>query len=243
MKHPVTWTLIILNIIVFLLVFSMPESLQEQTFKAFYFSFGTSWEVWRWFTSLFLHASASHLFFNMLGLYFFGKNLEEESNRQWTLGIYFVAGLLGNLVFMLTSTSSVVGASGCVFGLLGAAMLLNPTKITHLYLFPLPMGLIAVLFIIVESLVAYIQPAAYANIATVAHLAGLVTGSIFAFFYRPKKAVEGFLILLLCLFLLIILGPVFALITGIAGFILSILDSVIGFFLYGLAGLLSFIWG
>jgi rhomboid protease GluP len=178
----------------------------------------------------------------MLGLYFFGKNLEEETNKQWMIGIFFASGLLGNLVFMFTSASPVVGASGAVFGILGASMLLNPTKTIHIYLFPLPLGLIAVLFIIAESLVAYFQPSAYANIATVAHLAGLATGSIFAFFYKPKKAVEGFFILLLCFLLLVILGPIFALITGIGGVVLQLMDSVIGFFLYGLAKMLSFIW-
>lgn len=241
-NHPLTWTLIVINTFIFLLVFSMPSDMEEWLFKTFSFSSGTSHQIWRWFTSLFLHASASHLFFNMLGLYFFGKNLEEETKKQWMFFIYIISGLLGNLAFMFTNTSPVVGSSGAIFGLLGASMLLNPTRTVHLYFFPLPIGLIAVVFIIAESFVAYFQPPAYANIATISHLAGILSGSIFAFFYNPKKAIESFFVLMICFLLLVFLGPIFALITGIGGIMLQIIDSIIGFFLYGIADMFSFLW-
>lgn len=243
-KHPLTWTLIMVNVLVFLLVLSMPEGLQELVFNTFYLSRGTALQLWRWFTAMFLHdtGGVSHLFFNMLGLYFFGKNLEEETNKQWFLFIYFVSGLVGSMVFIFTNASPVVGASGAVFGLLGASMLLNPTKRVHIYLFPLPLGIVAVAFIIFESMVAYFQPARFANVATVAHLSGIITGSLFAFFYDPKKSLEGVFVLLLCLGLLVILGPVFSLITGIGSLVLQLIERVVGSFLYGLAGMLSFIW-
>jgi len=238
-----TWALILINLLVFLLVFSMPEMLQEQIFQQLSFSWETKFELWRWFTSLFLHVSPSHFFFNMLGLYFFGKVLEEEVNAHWFLAVYFGAGLLGNFAFMFTSTVPVVGASGAMFGVLGAAMLLNPIKRIHLYIFPLPLGMVAVAFLIFETLVVYLQPQEFAHIANVAHLAGLVTGSIFAFFWNMKKALESVLVLGICIALLIFLAPIFSLITGTGSLILQILDLIIGFFLLGAAKLIGLaIW-
>ncbi len=238
----ITWTLIGLNLLVFLLVFSMPQSGQEAAFQALSFSQGTVLEIWRWITSLFLHASASHIFFNMLGLYFFGRILEDEVNPQWFLGVYFVSGLLGNFVFMLTSAAPVVGASGAMFGIMGAAMLLNPLRKVYLYVLPLPLGIVAVTFVIFESLVVYFQPQEFSQVANIAHIAGILVGSVFALFYDTRKALKGMLVLVICVLLLIFLGPMFSLIATIGGFILGVIEQVVGFFLYNLAGLLSFLW-
>jgi len=240
--HSFTWLLIALNVIIFLLVFSMPEPARDWVFQTLSFSSGGVLEVWRWLSSLFLHASASHLFFNMLGLYFFGKILEEEVKREWFISAYFASGLIGNFVFMLTSAYPVVGASGCVFGLMGAAMLLNPIKRVRLYLFPLPLGVIAILFLIFETLVVYFQPQEFSGVANISHLGGVITGSVFAFFYDWRRASKGLLVLFVCIILLIILAPVFGLITGIGGLIWGVIETIVGFFLYGIAGLLSFIW-
>lgn len=241
-KYPLTTGLVIANVVVFLLVFSMPEELLKQAFEFLSISTDTALEPWRWFTALFMHANASHLFFNMLGLYFFGKDLEENTSRTRFLAVYFIAGLLGSLIFMMTDPSPVVGASGCVFGLLGASMLLNPTKRVHFYVFPLPLGVVAVGFILMETLMASAGATDVTGIAHVAHLAGLATGAVFAFFFDPKKSAKGVLVLLLCIGLLLILGPFFSIITGVGGLILSVLELVVGTVLYGIARLLSFIW-
>lgn len=238
-----TFSLIIINIAIFLLVFSMPEKLFEQTMETFYFSAETSGQIWRWVTSLFLHASASHLFSNMLGLYFFGKILESETPRQWFLAIYFMAGFLGNFVFMFTSLSPVIGASGAMFGVMGAAMFLNPIKKVHIYVFPLPLGIVAITFSVFEALVVYFQPSQFSGVANIAHVAGIITGAVFAFFYAPKRGLKSVLVLIVLMLILIFLSPVFALIAGLGGIVIQILDFIIGGVLYTLASLLSFIWG
>jgi len=240
--YPITATLIAINTIVFLLVFSMPAEMQATMFDQLSFSAGTAGEMWRWLTSLFMHVSASHLFFNMLGLYFFGKILENEVPRQWFLAVYFAAGLLGNLVFMFTSISPVVGASGAMFGIMGAAMLLNPIKKVHLFVFPLPLGIVAISFTVIETLIVYFQPDEFSNVANVSHVAGIITGAVFAFFFNPKRSLKGILVLAISLVILVLLGPVFGLITGIGALILSVVDWAIGIVLYNLASLLSFLW-
>ncbi|MEM7816190.1 MAG: rhomboid family intramembrane serine protease [Candidatus Aenigmatarchaeota archaeon] len=240
-EQRMTLFLIAINVIVFLLVFSAPEQVREGTFERYSLSQATAFQLWRWVTSMFLHASASHLFFNMLGLYFFGRIVEGETNAQWFLSIYFVGGFLGSLSFLLTSPSPVVGASAGIFSLMGTAMLLKPLEKVSFYVFPLPLGIVALMFTVAESLVAYYQPG-FGNIAHVAHIGGLITGSVFAFAKNPKKAGKGFLLLVVMGAVLLIISPFIAVVTGAGEFILWILEGITGFFLYGLAWLLSFLW-
>ncbi|MBU0898376.1 MAG: rhomboid family intramembrane serine protease [Nanoarchaeota archaeon] len=241
-KRPkITYALIIINIAIFLLVFSMPEEMMNAVFENFALSSSQMGEVWRWFTSLFLHASASHLFFNMIGLYFFGKVLENEVEKKWYLSIFFVGGLIGSFAFIITSGMPVVGASGCVFALMGAAMLLNPVKRVHFYIFPLPLAFVAIMFALTTTIVIYFQPE-MGGVAHIAHFGGLAAGAIFAFFHEPKRAMKGLLVLIICGAVLLILGPVLALITGFGGLMLSVIDTVIGAVLYTIAKLLSFLW-
>ena len=90
MDNKLTWSLIIVNVLVFELIFSVPEAMMDKAFEALYFSSAHGFEIWRWFTSMFMHASPSHLFFNIVALYFFGRILEKElKSTQW-LGIYFL---------------------------------------------------------------------------------------------------------------------------------------------------------
>jgi membrane associated rhomboid family serine protease len=239
--NKLVWYLIAANVLVFLIVFSMPESLREAVFNNLSFSAASAGEVWRWLTSLFLHVSASHLFFNMLGLYFFGKVLERQVPRSWFLSIYFVGGLLGNLVFGGTSVGLVAGASGCIFALMGAAMLLNPVKKTHAFVIPLPLGLVAIVYVLTEVFVSYFD-ATLGGIAHMAHLGGLVTGAVFAFFHDTRRSLKGSIVLAVSVLLLIFLGPIFGLIIGVGAFVLSIIDAVLGLFLYNLALVFSFLW-
>jgi membrane associated rhomboid family serine protease len=235
-----TWALILTNVIVFELVFSMPENLMKTTFGLLAFSSPYLFEIWRIFTSLFLHASASHLFFNMLGLYFFGKVLERELKPKKFLLIYFLSGIAGNLVYGFTSSIPVVGASGCVFGLMGFAMLMKPKEMINFYVFPLPLGVVAVLYAVVETLLVYFGEFA-SGVAHIAHVAGLIVGVLFAFRSDPKKAGKGLLWLILFLAILILLGPILGLIIGIGNLILGAFDFVVGIVLYGLAYLLGLV--
>jgi len=77
---------------------------------------------WQVFTSLFVHFDISHILLNMVGLYYFGKlNETQFSNRQFYV-IYFVSGLIGNLMSLYLIPLDVPsgGASGAIFGLVGS---------------------------------------------------------------------------------------------------------------------------
>ncbi len=80
-------------------------------------------DVWRLVTSGFIHAGFFHLLFNMVALYFLGALLEPVVGRFRFGLIYFVSLLCGSFGALLVEPNSpVVGASGAIFGLLGAAV-------------------------------------------------------------------------------------------------------------------------
>ena len=240
-RYKLTWLLIFLNVMVFLLVFSAPEEVRDGAFSRYALSQGTATQLWRWVTSMFLHASASHLFFNMLGLYFFGKIVESQVRPQWFFSIYFASGFLGSLAFLFTSDAPVVGASAGIFGLLGAAMLWKPLEKIHLYVFPMPLTLVAAMFIVTESFIAYFQPG-FGNVAHVAHIGGLITGAVFAFMNKPGQSAKGLLWLGLMAVLLVIIAPIIGFVSDIGQLLLSFVDFLVGIVLYGLSWALSFMW-
>jgi membrane associated rhomboid family serine protease len=238
----VTKLLILLNVAIFLIVFSMPEDLLQATFGTFDFSSGKFLEVWRWITTMFLHGSASHLFFNMVALYFFGSVLEDEIGRKKFLAIYFLSGLAGSVIYGLTSATPAVGASGAIFGVMGASMFCHPKKLIKLYILPLPLGLVAILFILAQVTLAAV-PLHVSGIAYTAHIGGLVMGSILMFYMEPKAALKGFGMVLVLLVLLIALWPFIGFVVGIGQAVLGFIDLIVGFVLYGIAKLLlSWVW-
>ncbi len=76
---------------------------------------------WRMVTSMFLHGSIIHLGFNMYALWIFGPAIERRFGPARYLGLYFAAGLWGSAgALILSPNGYTVGASGAIFGLMGA---------------------------------------------------------------------------------------------------------------------------
>jgi membrane associated rhomboid family serine protease len=81
---------------------------------------------WRLFTSAFLHANLIHIAFNMYFLWFVGSAVEQALGRGRFILLYIVSALAGSAgALVWTPTSPTVGASGALFGLLGAALILE----------------------------------------------------------------------------------------------------------------------
>lgn len=81
--------------------------------------------LWNAFTSLFLHADLWHLVGNVVGLAIFGTLVEREIGSSRFAALYGAAGLGGALFHWLTATTTLVGASGAIFGVLAAAGMLR----------------------------------------------------------------------------------------------------------------------
>jgi membrane associated rhomboid family serine protease len=73
---------------------------------------------WTPFTYMFLHGGLMHILFNMLGLFFFGPQLEARLGGRHFLGLYFTSGLAGAALSILTPNALIIGASGAIFGVL-----------------------------------------------------------------------------------------------------------------------------
>ena len=129
-------------------------------------------EVWRVVTGGFLHAGFAHLLFNMFALYILGGLLEPAIGR-WRFGlIYFVSLLSGSFgALLLAPDGRTVGASGAVFGLMGAAFVV----MRHRGINPMESGL--GLFIGLNLLITFLIP----GISIGGHIGGLVGGALAAF--------------------------------------------------------------
>jgi membrane associated rhomboid family serine protease len=83
-------------------------------------------DYWRLITAAFLHYGPFHLLLNMLGLYWFGSLLERRIGAGRFLLLYLAAGLAGSAGALVASpTNPTVGASGAIFGILGAGFVLE----------------------------------------------------------------------------------------------------------------------
>jgi len=83
-------------------------------------------DYWRLFTAMFLHYGPFHLGMNMLALWWFGAAIEQALGRGRYLLLYLVSGLAGSAgALVFSPDSATVGASGAIFGILGAALVLE----------------------------------------------------------------------------------------------------------------------
>jgi membrane associated rhomboid family serine protease len=81
---------------------------------------------WRLITSAFLHYGPIHLGFNMLALYWFGTPVEQYLGRWRFVLVYFASGLAGAAgALLINPLAATAGASGAIFGILGAALVLE----------------------------------------------------------------------------------------------------------------------
>lgn len=82
-------------------------------------------EYWRFLSPVFVHIGIIHFFFNSLGLYYIGYQLERILGRRWFLFVYLAAGIAGNIASGIASVVMSAGASGALFGLLGSGYVLE----------------------------------------------------------------------------------------------------------------------
>ncbi|MGH7477801.1 MAG: rhomboid family intramembrane serine protease [Longimicrobiales bacterium] len=143
---------------------------------------------WTIFTYMFVHAGFGHLFFNMIGLYFFGPQLELQLGRRRFIRLYILSGLGGAVLsFLFAPGAAVVGASGAVFGVfLGFARFWPDAPIYIWFLFPVKAKWL-VGFMAALSLFSGISGAGTA-IAHFAHLGGFVAGWIYLRFIERADA-------------------------------------------------------
>jgi len=123
---------------------------------------------WRLITAAFLHYGPFHLLLNMLALWWFGSLLERRIGSGRFLLLYLVSGLAGSAgALILDPTTPTVGASGAIFGILGAGLVLEQQRD---YVFGgSAMGIIVINLIFTFSI---------SNISIGGHIGGLIGGAV-----------------------------------------------------------------
>jgi len=136
---------------------------------------------------MFNHGNLTHLFFNMMALYFFGPNVERVWGPKKFLFFYLLCGLGSILLHVvLGGGGRVVGASGAISGVLLAFAYLYPNAKVMLLIPPIPMK---AKFLVVGLLVIDLYlgiTGARTGIAHFAHIGGALMGAGLIFFFRKN---------------------------------------------------------
>jgi len=150
---------------------------------------------WTILTSMFVHGTFWHIFANMITLYFFGMYLSRLVGNSRFLIVYFGGGILGNIFYIvLTILGGIfaisflgspfipaIGASGAVFALAGALVVMRPKL--PVIIFPIPAPIPLWVAVIGGFLILSFLP----HIAWQAHLGGLVLGLIAGYIFRKRE--------------------------------------------------------
>ncbi|MEM3538288.1 MAG: rhomboid family intramembrane serine protease [Nitrososphaerales archaeon] len=147
-------------------------------------------QIYRIFSSMFLHADFFHILFNMYFLYLFGRNIENTLGRVRFLVLYFMAGVFasifhttfsflgGSIAYMIPA----IGASGAISGILGAYLILYPgTSLVmgwFFFIFPFFIRVKTAYYLLfwftIQLLYGYFTP--LGGTAFFAHVGGFITG-------------------------------------------------------------------
>ncbi|MBW2970639.1 rhomboid family intramembrane serine protease [Candidatus Woesearchaeota archaeon] len=199
-----TISIIIANIIIFIVSFSFSEQLIVSLIN--YPADLLNFRFYTIVTAAFLHASLTHLLGNMLGIFIFGRVVERKLGFSKTMVVYFgalvISGLFQSLIhlFIIGDNTGGIGASGALMGLVSTAILLDPFYLTYELILPLPIMIIGWLTIYAD--IAGIINPTQDGIGHFAHIGGFISIALIMYFLGIKgrsKLKRGFLVNLVSL--------------------------------------------
>lgn len=144
----------------------------------------TRFFVWQFLTAMFLHADFFHILFNMLGLFFFGPEMEWLWGKMRFLYVYLGIGIAAFLFAYLLdihSQSPMLGASGATLAILGAYAACYPNRQVIFFIFPVKVKWLVLVYFIV-SLLATLNLEPGGGVASSVHLAGIALGVLYVKF-------------------------------------------------------------
>lgn len=173
---PAIILVVTINVIIFLTQYVVGDAFTESGYMDS--SLIRNGDYFRVITAMFLHANITHLFSNMVLLYFLGEMIEHLIGTAKTGIIYLLSGVLGNVVsycyhvYVIGEDYTALGASGAVYGLIGVVVFLTIIKWEGLNI-PLKRMVIMVAYCLYSSIVG-------SQIDVGAHIGGLIAGFILA---------------------------------------------------------------
>lgn len=178
---PVTVVLVIINCLIYSTYFIVGEAFNESGLMNS--ELINEGQIYRFVTAMFLHGGIEHLISNMLLLYLLGEVVENKVGSVKYAIIYLVSGILGNVVsysYVMLSDKAYVslGASGAVYGIIGAMLYLVIKKTEGLNI-PIKRMLFMIAYCIYSSF-------ATAHVDYAAHMGGLIFGFIVTALLCPR---------------------------------------------------------
>ena len=149
------------------------------------------------FTSMFMHAGWLHLLGNMLYLWIFGDNVEDNFGHLKFLTFYLLCGIaatFAQLVFSVGSNVPNLGASGAIAGVLGAYILMFPKGQVRVLMgtgvIPLPALVVIGLWIVLQFISGVGSIANTSGVAYMAHIGGFLAGVVLTFLFRATGTTQ-----------------------------------------------------
>ena len=205
-KWMMTYTLVIANLIIFVFTYLFGNLLiggggyAGLGFRPIYLSIEYLPNIYTLFTSMFIHGGFAHILGNMFVFFFMGVAFEQRIGSKKFLIIYLLSGICGALVQSLIdfgSFTTLIGASGAIFGILGAFAYLYPRDEVVM---PVPLFVVfipikikviyaAIMFAALETIVVALD--VQDTTAHFAHFGGIIGGVVLAALLVGKKRTEN----------------------------------------------------
>ena len=147
---------------------------------------------WTIVTYMFLHGGIGHIFWNMLGLYFFGPRVESRLGSQRFLMLYLISGIAGALLsLVLARYHQVIGASGAVLGVLMAFARFWPRERIFIWgIIPIEARWLVIIYAAIDIL--GFNGFGRAGVANVAHLGGFAGALLYLLFLERRQGARRF---------------------------------------------------
>lgn len=181
----ITYIIIAITCLVSYQAFNNQELFEKLSFKPYKVIHDK--EYYRLITNGFVHADWTHLFFNMLTLYFFGRTQEQiftAVNGEMSFILFYLLSIpASSLISLFNPRYSAIGASGAVNAVLFSFILINPFSTIYVFVIPIKAILFAILFLIYSS---YMAKKNMDNIGHEAHISGAIFGVLFTILTLPN---------------------------------------------------------
>ena len=146
----------------------------------------SSGQVWRLLSPAFLHFGWMHLIFNLMWVWYFGRQIEALQGSRTMLLLLVVAGIGANIAQYLTGTVLFGGMSGVVYALLAHVWLMS-RRVPRSGFFVPQMLVVFMLGWMVFTMTDMAGSVGFGNVANEAHLGGLLVGLVTGWYYSSRR--------------------------------------------------------
>lgn len=174
------------------LMFFVQQTVSGATSLLYFVPTQVLFRPWTIVTYMFLHAGFGHIFWNMLGLYFFGPRVESRMGPQRFITLYLVAGIVGALVSVaLAPRNPILGASGAVLGVLMAFARFWPRERLLIWgIVPVEARWLVLIYAAIDIL--GFNGFGRLGVANVAHLGGFAGALLYLLFLERRQGARRF---------------------------------------------------